>query len=97
MSELNITEENSAEIRERLIYSAAVVANIRNRLDAFYECYMDDSDLLKIWANAPWLSSAGNLHERIKGLAREMDADVYWPKKSEAHFVRKIPVIEVVG
>ena len=97
MAQINITDKNSKDIHEHIVYAAAVVANIRARLDKFYECYMDDADLLKIWGGVPWLESTGNLHDRIKGLAREMEADVSWPKKGEAWFVRKVPLIEIVG
>lgn len=80
-----------------MVYAAAVVANIRVRLDKYYECYIDDSDLMKIWGAAPWLSATGNLHDRVKNLAKEMRADVTWPKKREAHFTRKIPFYTVGG
>jgi len=97
MSSINYTEENSKKIHGHLVYVAAVVANIRARLNTFYECYMDDSDLLKIWGGIDWLDSTGNLHDRIKGLAREMGAEVSWPKNGEAHFTQKREIIEVVS
>ena len=97
MAEINFTEEHSEDIQKHLVYAAAVVANIRVRLDKFHECYMDDKNLLGIWGNTPWLESTGNLHDRIKGLARELEANVSWPKKGEAYFTRKIPLIQVVG
>lgn len=91
MSKINYTEENSKDIHQHLVYAAAVVANIRARLDKFYECYMDDKDLLKIWGGTPWLTSSGNLHDRIRNLAREMEASVEWAEKGTAHFTRKVP------
>lgn len=78
-----------------MIYAAAVVANIRVRLDKYYECYIDDSDLIKIWGAAPWLSATGNLHDRVKNLAKEMGCRVHWRKKGLAHFTRIIPRVEI--
>jgi len=95
MSEINITEENANVIHEHIVYAAAVVANIRSRLDKFHECYIDDKDIVKMWS-APWLSATGNLHDRIKRLAKEMNANVSWPKKGEARFTRKIP-FHIIG
>lgn len=96
LSSINHTKENSKEIQQHLIYAAAVVANIRARLDKFYECYIDDKDLLKIWGGLSWLDSTGNLHDRIKGLARKMEAKVSWPKDGEAYFTRKRPSL-IIG
>lgn len=98
MAHINITDENSKDIHEHMVYAAAVVANIRARLDKFYECYMDDSDLLRIWGGTPWLDSTGNLHDRVRALAREMDAEVEWfENKKEAHFTRKAPYYIIKG
>lgn len=96
MSEISLTSENAEDVNKHVIYAASVIANIRVRLDKYYECYMDDKDLIKIW-KAPWLSASGNLHERIKKLAQRMNANVDWPKKGEAHFSRSVPLIEIVS
>ena len=99
MSKIDIQDTKDAEtVRDSIAYAAAVVANIRARLDKFGECYVDNADLLKIWAGKPWLEATGNLRQRIKNLAKEMDAKVSWPnKKDEAHFTRNIQLIKVVG
>jgi len=97
MAEIEVTEENVEEVRQAIIFTAAVVAHIRARLDKYGEAIVDDAVLLKIWGGKPWLSATGNLHDRIKNLAKEMEAKVSWPKKGEARFTRKIPIIHVVG
>jgi hypothetical protein len=99
LSDIEITTEQEAtELRDTIMYAAAVVANIRARLDKYHECYVDDSILLQIWGGKPWLEATGNLHQRIKKLAKEMQANVDWPnRKDEARFYRKVPLIVVAG
>ena len=96
MSQIDIqTEQDADSVNESIRYAAAVIANIRVRLEKYQECYVDDLDLLKIWGGKPWLSQGGNLHDRIKNLAKEIGTKVDWPRKGEAHFVRDVPCIIV--
>ena len=98
MSQIDIqTEQEADQLKKSVVYATAVIANIRARLDKYGECYVDDTDLLKIWAGKSWLNADGNLHDRIKNLAKVMRAQVSWPnRKDEAHFTRSVPLIYVV-
>jgi hypothetical protein len=94
LPEIN-NEKDADKLRERILYAASVVANIRARVEKFGEAYADDVVFLPIWAGVN--DAQGNLKDRIKRLGSEMDMNVDWPnKKDEAHFTRKVHHIEVV-
>lgn len=96
MSTIDIqTEQDADSLNESVRYAAAVISNIRVRLDKFNECYVDDSDLLKIWGNKSWLDAQGNLHDRIENMAKEIGTSVTWPRKGLARFTRDVPLIIV--
>lgn len=80
--------EEQAEILKHLSYVASITANIRQRLDAFDECIVDQSDLIQIWAQ-PWVDLPGNFKNKMEGMAADLDADVVKLNKNEWKFYRK--------
>lgn len=89
--------EQQKKVVAHIKYVAALIANIRVRLEKFGECLVDDVDLMRVWASPLIEPSAGNFREKVQGMANELGATVNWLEKGQVQFCRQIPSIIVLN